>query len=489
MLKKLKNRILLGYSVPLLLSLLMAVVVYPNVAIAQQSVTTAITGREIVAAADRMALAVANIQGEAASFILAPDSASAQKFQEGIKRYQNSVETLEELVQKPEEKTKLTKMIALGDRISGAAKKWIALVQSERREEALKDFSTNKTQTMTERLTEMLESFVKKEDELQKAKEQKSQKTLELLLWVLIGGTSIAVILALGVGYSVARRIARTIAEIVDIQAASSREIAAAVEEQERTTAAQSSSINQTTVTIEELSAASSEAATQAEAAAFKAKEVLALLDSNPGEAGDSPKETRGAFRSSQVKGQMSLGQLSETAGTMKETMQAIAQQIRRLSQQTNQIANISDLVSELAGQTNMLSLNAAVEAVRAGDRGKGFGVVASEIRKLAEQSKQAAQKIGDIVVEIQTATNASVEVTAAGTKTVEKIVLAMDEVALTNQQSSLSARQQLTAIKQIATSMNELTKAAAQIATGIAQCKTSTQQLNSVAQELQSMV
>ena len=480
MLKKLKNRILLGYSVPLLLSLLMAVVVYPNVAIAQQSVTTAITGREIVAAADRMALAVANIQGEAASFILAPDSASAQKFQEGIKRYQNSVESLDELVQNPQERIKLTKMIALGDKISGEAGNWISLVQSERREAALNEFSTNKTQTMAELLTQMLESFAKKEDELQRAKEQKSKKTLELLLWVLIGGTLVAVILALSVGYWVARRIARAIAEIVDTQAASSREIAAAVEEQERTTAAQSSSINQTTVTIEELSAASSEAATQAEAAAFKAKEVLALLDSNPGEAGDL---------SMQMKGQMSLGQFPETFVTLKETMQAIAEQIRRLSQQSNQIANISDLVSELAGQTNMLSLNAAVEAVRAGEQGKGFGVVASEIRKLAEQSKQAAKKIGDIVAEIQTATNASVEVTAAGTKTVDKIVLAMDEVALNNQQSSLSARQQLTAIQQIATSMNELTKAAAQIATGIAQCKTSTQQLNSVAQELQSMV
>ena len=480
MLKKLKNRILLGYSVPLLLSLLMAVVVYPNVAIAQQSVTTAITEREIVAAADSMALAVANIQGEAASFILVPDAASEEKFEEGIKRYKKSVENLYARLQNREQRIKLNKIIALGDRISGATQNWISLVQSDRREAALKDFATNETQAMTELLTEMLDSFANKEDELQRAKEQKSKKTLELLLWFLIVGSLVAIIFALGVGYLVASRIAQTIAEIVDTQASSSREIAAAVEEQERTTAAQSSSINQTTVTIEELSAASSEAANQAEAAAFKAKEVLALLDSTRGEGGD---------RSTQMTGQISLGQLSENVGTLKETMQAISQQVRRLSQQTNQIANISDLVSELAGQTNMLSLNAAVEAVRAGEHGKGFGVVASEIRKLAEQSKQAAKKIGDIVAEIQMATNASVEVTAAGTKTVDKIVLAMDEVALNNQQSSLSARQQLTAIQQIATSMNELTQAAAQIATGIAQCKTSTQQLKSVAQELQSMV
>ncbi|MGD1717232.1 methyl-accepting chemotaxis protein [Dapis sp. BLCC M172] len=93
-----------------------------------------------------------------------------------------------------------------------------------------------------------------------------------------------------------------------------------------------------------------------------------------------------------------------------------MAQQITRLSEQTNQIGNISQLVGDLANQTNMLALNAAVEAVRAGEHGKGFGVVASEIRKLADESRKSAEKIYTLVADIQTSINSTVLATEAGT-------------------------------------------------------------------------
>lgn len=70
----------------------------------------------------------------------------------------------------------------------------------------------------------------------------------------------------------------------------------------------------------------------------------------------------------------------------------------------------IYTLVSELANQTNMLTLNAAFEAVRAGEHGKGFGIVASEIWKLAHQSKKSAERINALVQDIQRATNSTVK-------------------------------------------------------------------------------
>ncbi|ERT03921.1 methyl-accepting chemotaxis (MCP) signaling domain protein [Lyngbya aestuarii BL J] len=87
--------------------------------------------------------------------------------------------------------------------------------------------------------------------------------------------------------------------------------------------------------------------------------------------------------------------------------MSQIKNHIIRLSKNLNPIYNITNLVSDLANQTNILALNASVEAVRAGEHGKGFGVVASEIRKLAaDQSRSSAQKIGVLIFEIQNATN-----------------------------------------------------------------------------------
>src|SRR6185295_5640534 len=86
----------------------------------------------------------------------------------------------------------------------------------------------------------------------------------------------------------------------------------------------------------------------------------------------------------------------------LKDKVTAIAAQILKLSEQTSQIGGITDLVSDLASQTNMLALNAAVEAARAGEHGKGFAVVSAEIRKLADQSRKAAERINTLVADVQ---------------------------------------------------------------------------------------
>ncbi len=87
------------------------------------------------------------------------------------------------------------------------------------------------------------------------------------------------------------------------------------------------------------------------------------------------------------------------------------------LSEQIGQIYNITNLVGDIANQTNMLALNAAVEAARAGEQGKGFAVIATEIRKLADQSRKSAERINNLVTDIQNATNTTVIVTDEGKK------------------------------------------------------------------------
>jgi len=250
----------------------------------------------------------------------------------------------------------------------------------------------------------------------------------------------------------------------MNIMAASASQIATTVEQQERTPVGQSNSVNKTTVTIEQLNVSSQQTTKQAEIAANRVREVLALVEQYP------------EF-------------LVAQDPTLKQIMNGISQQILRLSEQSNQIANISDLVGDIASQTNMLSLNAAVEAARAGDHGKGFAVVAAEIRKLAEQSKQSAKKIREIVGQIQRSMESSVTVTEQANQTVNKIVSAINEVALSNQQISMSAKQQQTALQQIVLAMNEINRLAAQIAIGISQAKNTTKELNFVVQDFQDMV
>lgn len=202
---------------------------------------------------------------------------------------------------------------------------------------------------------------------------------------------------------------------------------------------------------MDELKASSRVTAEQASAAATEAHAALSLASG----------------------GTDAVGQTLEGMRKLKETVEAIAAEISLLKTQAYQIGNISGLVSDLANQTNMLALNAAVEAVRAGEKGKGFGVVAAEIRKLADESKKSAHRIHTLVSEIQTAIDSTAKVTSQGTKTVEVGVKisqetagaftgvsdAVNNVVLNNQQILLTAQQQASAIQRVVDAINNLKK------------------------------
>lgn len=96
------------------------------------------------------------------------------------------------------------------------------------------------------------------------------------------------------------------------------------------------------------------------------------------------------------------------------------AQAVGKLGERSKEIGQIIDTISDIAGQTNLLALNAAIEAARAGEQGRGFAVVAEEVRKLAEQSQEAAKKIGLLVGEIQAETAAAVGAMTDGVQAVK---------------------------------------------------------------------
>jgi methyl-accepting chemotaxis protein len=265
--------------------------------------------------------------------------------------------------------------------------------------------------------------------------------------------------------------------QMVSSISAFSQQIFSAMAQQERIASQQAASVNETTTTMDELEASCRQSSEQAQAAVTAAKQALQLTESGT----QAVEETLGGMF------------------LMEKKVEAIAEQIVRLSEQANQIGGISQLVSELANQTNMLALNSSVEAVRAGEHGKGFAVVANEIRKLSDQSQQSAEKISVLVAEIQKAINSTVMVTDEGTKTVKTSVQtaqrteqtfmgvaeSVNKVVLNNQQVSLNLRQQVDAIRQVVEAMENINKGANETATGLFEIQTSTKQLNDMASAL----
>ncbi|MDF2636356.1 MAG: mcpA 6 [Pelosinus sp.] len=104
----------------------------------------------------------------------------------------------------------------------------------------------------------------------------------------------------------------------------------------------------------------------------------------------------------------------------IEETVVGSADVVKTLGERSKEIGQIVDTISGIAGQTNLLALNAAIEAARAGEQGKGFAVVADEVRKLAEQSQEAAKKIAELINQTQREADKAVSAMDSGTREVK---------------------------------------------------------------------
>jgi methyl-accepting chemotaxis protein len=194
--------------------------------------------------------------------------------------------------------------------------------------------------------------------------------------------------------------------------------------------------------------------------------------------------------------------EIREGMGSIREKVQAIGADILALAEQTQQIGEITALVSDLADQSNLLALNANIEAAKAGEQGKGFAVVAAQVRLLAEQSKQATSQVGAILSEIQRAANAAVIATEAGQKVVDEgmdrasradhvIGHLGDTIAQTadsSQQIADGVQEQKMAIDQISQAISEVNLATTQFVAGTEISQETAQDLSALAGPLREL-
>jgi methyl-accepting chemotaxis protein PixJ len=188
---------------------------------------------------------------------------------------------------------------------------------------------------------------------------------------------------------------------------------------------------------------------------------------------------------------------------TIRETVSETAKKVKRLGEASQKISKVVNLIGNFAAQTNLLALNAAIEAARAGEEGRGFSVVAEEVRALAQQSAAATADIEQLVEEIQAQTNevvaameAGTEQVVAGTELVEESRQKLGQIsassALVNQliqEISQASKEQTQAATEVGQTMNNVATIAYDTSKGSEEVSESFSKLLEVAQELQLSV
>jgi|GEM_PF-594968 len=296
---------------------------------------------------------------------------------------------------------------------------------------------------LNRKISELLTNTVERAETYQDNSQLLGERTKKYMIIVSLVSVAVSILIGLGL----ARSIGRPLAVLSDVAAKISEghlrvdvpvkprddEIGRLAEAFTRMLSSlknQSSKIIQGVETLstvaKELSATTSQLAQNASRTSTAVTQVTTTMEEvsqaaqlSSAKAGNVLQTSQAALKTADS-GRQATQKTIERIDLIRDQMQLIGETVVRLSEQSQAIGEIVVSVQDLADQSNLLAVNASIEAARAGDRGKGFAVVAKEIKSLADQSKEATQKIGAILSDTQKWVSSVVMATEQGTKAVE---------------------------------------------------------------------
>ena len=292
-----------------------------------------------------------------------------------------------------------------------------------------------------------VEDLLATQQRLLEEERQKATDTADAAINGILGGIALAILAAILAAVALTRTLTAQIGSAVQHVRSSAAELQAAANQQASGSKEQATAMTEITTTISELLATSRQIAESAQRVARVAEETAAA--------------GRG--------GERTVTEGGEAIGSIKRQVDAIVSHMLDLGRKSQEIGGILDIINELSEQTNILAINATIEAAGAGDAGRRFGVVAEEIRRLADRVSGSAKEIRGLIQDVRAAVNASVMTTETASKTVDAGTAHFSDVSTSFRDISTLVRTTNEAAREIELSTKQQTSAVEQVNRGVA--------------------
>lgn len=319
------------------------------------------------------------------------------------------------------------------------------------------------------------------ERDLLKKRAEEVESTATATKMTLLLGTLFCLLLVTGAGSLIIRALTRQIGSAVQHVQSSSAELQAAANQQVSGAKEQATAMSQITTTISELLATSRQIAESAQRVAR-----IAMDTASAARTGDD-----------------TVVKTQESVAAIKRQVDVIVSHMIDLGKKSQQIGGILEIINEMAEQTNILAINATIEAVGAGEAGKRFAVVADEIRKLADRVGGSTKDIRGLVDDIRAAVNTTVMATEGGSKAVDAGTRQFGEVASSfkhiaglvgttteaAKEIELSTKQQTSAVEQVNLAVANVSQAARETEASSSQTLQTSSQLTTLSRDLARLI
>lgn len=470
-----------GFAVTIVLAIVAGIVaVYALRAAISSKDTVITTDTQRLLAVRELRVFAERKGGESRAFLLGRDERFVIGMRGARAQFQQTAERLRSEVT-GEGRRLLDDIVRAEEEHQRAVDKGIALRRTESPIDAVAKVFDEEVIPARDQLDANLRAFVDFEENALRAAAQASTDAANQAMVLVTSITILLVVAAIAIAIVLTRSLGHQVGTAVGHVQSSSSELQAAANQQATSSREQATAMGEISTTISELLATSRQITESAQRVA-----QIAADTARSASAGDT-----------------TVAQTQESIASIRRQVDLIVSHMLELGRKSQQIGTVLDIVGELAEQTNILAINATIEAAGAGEAGRRFAVVADEIRKLADRVTASTKEIRGLIDDVRSAVNTTVMATETGSKTVDAGTKQFDHVATSFRQIAgqvlttteaareieLSTKQQMSAVEQVNVAIGNIAQASKETEASSSQTLQTASQLATLSKDLLRLV